>query len=174
VQLKLDKSQKNQRWIFEPASNPDQGTEPQLPLPGDYPISPGIYVLKNVKTGTVIDLDGAKGGENVRIFGFQANGGANQKWNIQPGNEPPNVTIRCFATDTYAAYSAFEQGATLRSSAQPHEYIITPADKGFYISPVQKPDYVLDLSGAGEANETEICLWAKHTGDHQKWYFGAP
>ncbi|CAE6503566.1 unnamed protein product [Rhizoctonia solani] len=173
VQLKLDKSQKNQRWIFEPASDPDRDTEPQLP-PGDYPVSPDIYILKNVKTGTVMDLDGAKEGENVRIFGFQANGGTNQKWNIQPGSKAPSMTIRCLATDTYAAYPAFEQGATLRSSAQPHEYDITSADKGFYISPVQKSDYVLDLTGAGEADETEICLWVKHTGDHQKWYFEAP
>ncbi|CAE6434797.1 unnamed protein product [Rhizoctonia solani] len=156
VQLKVDKSQKNQRWIFETV----------------YLVAPGTYVIKNVKTGTVMDLEGAKAGEGARIVGFQANGNANQKWDIQPG-DGINMTICSAATNTYAGYPTFEQGATLRSSAQPHNYSIIRADKGFYIAPVEKPDHVLDLSGASQADETDICLWIKHDGDHQKWYFEA-
>jgi hypothetical protein len=63
VQLKVDKSQKNQRWIFETI----------------YLVAPATYVIKNVKTGTVMDLEGAKEGEGVRIIGFHKNGSANQK-----------------------------------------------------------------------------------------------
>ncbi|CEL61495.1 hypothetical protein RSOLAG1IB_12466 [Rhizoctonia solani AG-1 IB] len=157
VQLKVDKSQKNQRWIFETI----------------YLVAPATYVIKNVKTGTVMDLEGAKEGEGVRIIGFHKNGSANQKWNLQPG-DGINMTICSAATNTYAGYPTFEQGATLRSSAKPHNYSIIQADKGFYIAPVEKPDHVLDLSGAGEADNTEICLWAKHGGDHQKWHFETP
>ncbi|KAH7337930.1 hypothetical protein B0J17DRAFT_660069 [Rhizoctonia solani] len=143
VQLKIDKSQKNQRWIIEPLR----------------PVLPGAYVIKNVRTGTVIDLERSTKGEGVKIFGFQPNGGINQKWNIQPGSKAPTVAIRSVATDAYAAYPALEKGENLRSSNKSQEYIISPADKGFH--------------GAGEANETEICLWIKHDGDHQKWYFEA-
>ncbi|CAE6443932.1 unnamed protein product [Rhizoctonia solani] len=157
VQLKLDKSQKNQRWIIEPLR----------------PVLPAIYVIKNVKTGTVMDLEHSTKGEGVKIFGFQPNGGANQKWKIQAGSKAPNVAICSVATDAYAAYPTLEKGENLRSSNKSQEYIISLADKGFHISPVQQPEYVLDMSGAGEANETEICLWIKHDGDHQKWYFEA-
>lgn len=156
VQLKVDKSQKNQRWIFETV----------------YLVAPGSYFIKNVKTGTVMDLEGGKEGEGVKIIGFEAKGTANQKWELGPG-DGVNVTIRNAAISAYAGYPTFNQGAVLQSSSKPQNFSITLADNGFYISPPEKPDHVVDLSGAGQANGTEICLWIKHGGDHQKWRFEA-
>ena len=43
------------------------------------PIAPGTYTLKNVKTGTVLDLSGGHGDEGADVFGYQHNGGNNQK-----------------------------------------------------------------------------------------------
>ncbi|KAF8751242.1 hypothetical protein RHS01_08663 [Rhizoctonia solani] len=113
-----------------------------------------------------------KGGEGVKIIGFEAKGTANQKWELGPG-DGVNVTIRNAAISAYAGYPTFNQGAVLQSSSKPQNFSITLADNGFYISPPEKPDHVVDLSGAGQANGTEICLWIKHGGDHQKWRFEA-
>ncbi|ELU37038.1 ricin-type beta-trefoil lectin domain-containing protein [Rhizoctonia solani AG-1 IA] len=126
----------------------------------------------NVKTGTVMDLEGGKEGEGVKIIGFEAKGTSNQKWELGPG-DGVNVTIRNAAISAYAGYPTFNQGAVLQSSSKPQNFSITLADNGFYISPPEKPDHVVDLSGAGQANGTEICLWIKHGGDHQKWRFEA-
>jgi len=159
IRLVPNKSTKNQLWVIDIAKPEER-----------YPFAPGIYIIKNVHTGTVIDLERGAPGEGINIFGFQLNNGANQKWDIQGSGNGSNMTIRSVATGMYAAYPSFEQGAILRSSAQPHEYIVTPADKGYYFAPVQKPDHVVDLTKGLETNETEICLWIKHTQDHQKWY----
>ncbi|KAG8739582.1 hypothetical protein FRC10_005410 [Ceratobasidium sp. 414] len=159
IRLVPNKSAKNQLWIIDIAKPQER-----------YPFPPGIYVIKNVKTGTVIDLQRGAPGEGISILGFQFNDGANQKWDIQGSGNGSNMTIRSVATGAYAAYPSFEQGALLKSSAQPHEYIVTAADKGYYFAPVQKPDHVVDLTKGFEADETEICLWIKHTQDHQKWY----
>ncbi|KAG8697482.1 hypothetical protein FRC08_006506 [Ceratobasidium sp. 394] len=85
----------------------------------------------NVKTGTVIDLQRGAAGQGVNIFGYEPNNGPNQKWDIQGSGNGSNMTIRSVATAIYATYPSFEQGAILKSSAQPHEYVVTAVDKGF-------------------------------------------
>ncbi|KAG8792109.1 hypothetical protein FRC12_007161 [Ceratobasidium sp. 428] len=147
------------------------GKNPENPDQVCYPFVPGIYTIRNVKTGTVIDLDSAIDGEGVNIFGFEGNGGANQRWHVMPSGNGANMTIQNVATDEYAAFPKHEQGATLLSSFKAAEWTITKADKGFYIAPVEMPTHVVDLTNGLEANKTAICLWIKHTEDHQKWFF---
>ncbi|KAG8702180.1 hypothetical protein FRC11_011632 [Ceratobasidium sp. 423] len=161
-----DKKDKQQEWIFETDSE-----NPRPPPQGTYPIKPGKYVIKNVKTGSVIDLEKCIPGDGVKIFGFGANGGLNQQWDVQPSATAPYMTLRCIATDKYARYSNLQEGETLRSSSQSQEYFIIPADKGFYIGPVGKPGYVFDLTGGNVADETPISLLRNHGRDHQKWRF---
>ncbi|CAE6434825.1 unnamed protein product [Rhizoctonia solani] len=182
VQMCPVNNTKKQHWVFETAPDPDQGSgggdngsgnESYEPRPDAYHIPTGTYVIRNVKAGTVVDLERSTGGENVRVFGYQQNGGANQKWEIRPSGVAPAVSILCVATSKYAAYPAFTSGTTLRSSSQAQEYFIIPADKGFYISSVNKPGYVYDLTGGSSANETEIRLVRNYGLDHQKWLFEA-
>ncbi|KAF8686932.1 Ricin-type beta-trefoil, partial [Rhizoctonia solani] len=155
LQLKADKSQKSQRWTFESA----------------YAVPLAVYVIKNVKTGTVMDLAGAREGAGVQIFGYSFNGGGNQKWDIKPGTGPLDITIRSVLTNAYAAYPTAQQDENLQTSLEPQEFVITAADKGYYISPVKRSDQVIDLAGADAADGTRICLWVKENSDHQKWYF---
>ncbi|CAE6503535.1 unnamed protein product [Rhizoctonia solani] len=146
VSARDNASEKQQQWIFETAK-------------------------WNVKTGSVIDLEKCIPGDNVKIFGYGANGGENQKWDIQPSGTSPHMTLRCLATNKYATFSDFNAGTSLRSSGQPQECLIIPANRGFYISPVPGPGYVYDLTNGNAADETLITPVINHGLDHQKWHF---
>ncbi|ELU37041.1 hypothetical protein AG1IA_08927 [Rhizoctonia solani AG-1 IA] len=99
-------------------------------------------------------------GDNVKIFGYGANGGANQKWEVKRSGVAPAVTLRCVATDKYAAFSALKSGTELRSSSTTQEYFILP-----------KPGYVYDLTDGSSKDETPIKLVINYGLDHQKWLF---
>ncbi|KDN37496.1 hypothetical protein RSAG8_10095, partial [Rhizoctonia solani AG-8 WAC10335] len=173
-----DSAATHQQWIFEKVQddpNPGPGPGPG-PQPGPEPnpcTKPGKYVIRNVKSGTVVDLEKMTPGDNVKIFGFQGNGGENQKWDIQPSATSPHMTLLCVATTKYATHPTPKEGESLLSSGQAQECFIIPADKGFYIGPVQKPGYVWTLRGGNSANETPILLSMNHGLDEQKWRFEA-
>jgi len=152
---------------------PQQPQQPQQPPQQPCPVSPGTYVLKNVKTGTVFDLSRGMANEGADIFGYQSNGGNNQKWQVQPTGHGQNMTIRNLETNTYAAFpnQSFQQGILVKASSQPQEFTLTAADRGIYISPAQQPGYVLDLARGSDENGTEICVWQNNQQDNQKWYF---
>ncbi|KAG9126185.1 hypothetical protein FRC07_004539 [Ceratobasidium sp. 392] len=144
----------------------ETATKPENPDQVCYPFVPGIYTIRSVKTGTIIDLDSAIDGEGANIFGFEGNGGANQHWHVMPSGNGANMTIQNVATDEYAAFPKHEQSVTLLSSFQAAEWIITKADKEFYIALAELPTHVVDLTNGLEAKKTVICLWIKHTKDH--------
>ncbi|KAG8733138.1 hypothetical protein FRC11_008491 [Ceratobasidium sp. 423] len=170
---------KLQLWTFETIRDPGQGTGPgnvdgsqrsDPPLLTCYPVTPGIYFLKNVMTGTVIHLERGTGQED-KVFGHQENGSTSQKWYIYPTDVGTNLWIYNSINTGFAGFPNFERGAILQSPTKTSGYMITPADKGFYISPVESPYDVVDLARGDGANGTLICLWNKHDGDNQKWYF---
>ncbi|CAE6433910.1 hypothetical protein RSOLAG1IB_07309 [Rhizoctonia solani AG-1 IB] len=187
VQMSPSNGSKNQHWIFETAPDPNQssgggntgggdggdtGDANYQPRPDAYHIPEGTYVIRNLKARTVVDLERSTGGENVRVFGYQENGGANQKWQIKPSGKAPAVSILCVATSKYAAFPDFKANTTLRSSSQPQEFFIIPADKGaFYIVPINKQGYVWNLTGGSSTNETEIRTVHNYGVDEQKWLF---
>ncbi|CAE6497850.1 unnamed protein product [Rhizoctonia solani] len=176
----VNRRSKLQLWVFETIRDPGQGTGPgnadgsqrsDPPLLTCYPVTPGIYVLKNVRTGTVIHLEPGTGAQEDKVFGHQANGSANQKWYIYPTDVGTNLWIYNSINTGFAGFPNFERGAILQSPTKTGGYMITPADKGFHISPVESPYNVLDLARGNGANGTVICLWYGHNGDNQKWYF---
>ncbi|KAF8606946.1 ricin B-like lectin [Ceratobasidium sp. AG-I] len=169
-----------------PAQQPQQPPQQQQPPPQQQqpppqqqqpvqtgPISPGTYTLKNVKTGTVLDLSGGHGNEGADVIGYHHNGGNNQKWQVQPTGHGQNVTIRNLESNSFAAFpgQSFAQGVLVKGSSQSQEYTIAAADKGFFISPTQQPGYVLDLVNGSDKNGTKICVWQNNQQDNQKWYF---
>jgi len=150
-----------------------QQQQPQQPQQQPGPVSPGTYVLKNVKTGTVFDLSRGQSNEGADVFGYKYNGGNNQKWQIQPTGNGQNMTIQNLETKTYAAFpnQSFQQGVLVKGSSQRQEYTFAAADKGIYISPTQQPGYVLDLVHGSDDDGTKICVWQNNQQDNQKWYF---
>ncbi|KAB5589228.1 hypothetical protein CTheo_7338 [Ceratobasidium theobromae] len=147
--------------------------QPQQPPQQQGPVAAGIYFIKNVKTGTVFDLSRGEANEGADIFGYDHNGGNNQKWQVETTGHGQNVKIRNLQAGTYASFpgQSFAQGVLVKASSQAQEYIITAADRGFYVSPAQQPGYVLDLARGSKENGTKICVWQNNQQDNQKWYF---
>jgi len=42
-------------------------------------VPPGTYYIRNVHTGTALDLSGASAQDGTRVIGYQVTGGQNQK-----------------------------------------------------------------------------------------------
>ncbi|KAG9126054.1 hypothetical protein FRC07_005088 [Ceratobasidium sp. 392] len=157
----------------QPQQPPQQPQQPQQPPQQQGPVSPGTYILKNVKTGTVLDLSRGEANEGADVFGYEHNGGNNQKWQVQPTGHGQNFTIRNLESNSYASFpgQSFAQGVLVKGSSQPQEYTFAAADKGIFISPTQQPGYVLDLVHGSDKNGTKICVWQNNQQDNQKWYF---
>lgn len=168
--------QQQQPPAQQPQQPPPQQQQPppqQQPPVQTGPVAPGTYTLKNVKTGTVLDLSRGESNEGADVFGYEHNGGNNQKWQVQPTGHGQNMTIRNLESNSYAAFpgQSFAQGVLVKGSTQPQEFTILAADKGFYVSPVQQPGYVLDLVHGSDKNGTKVCVWQNNQQDNQKWYF---
>ncbi|QRW09463.1 ricin-type beta-trefoil lectin domain protein [Ceratobasidium sp. AG-Ba] len=170
IRLVQEKNAKSPLWTLGAVEE-----EKPKPPPVCYPFPPGIYVIRNVKTGTVMDLEGAVDGEGVNIQGHEANNGANQRWHVMPSGNGSNMTIQNVATDEYAAYPNMSKKQLLsRPSGRPSiksRQLTRDSSEYISIAPVELATHVVDLTKGLEANRTPICLWVKHTEDQQKWYF---
>ncbi|CAE6492906.1 unnamed protein product [Rhizoctonia solani] len=136
-------------------------------------VSPGTYVIKNVMTGMVIDLYGGSPAEETVIDVCHYHGGSNQKWKLDPSGYGQHVILRSVSTSSYI-WVPYRLGASeilTKSSNTPQQWDINKADRGFYISPVQYPEYVLDLFHGSNVEHAKIGLWKNLHADNQKWYF---
>ncbi|CAE6451225.1 unnamed protein product [Rhizoctonia solani] len=163
----------NEKWIFEFVGPLDKTIpEPTLHQHIHYPFAPGDYKITNVGTGTVMDLETGSG-TNPKVVGNQANGSDSQKWHLRPTATGTNMAIKTLG-GKMTGLSDLRQGTIVElfnSVDTNYMLTFTPADKGFWISPIAYPFFVYDLTGANPADGTEICLWPKNDQDHQKWYF---
>ncbi|CAE6400399.1 unnamed protein product [Rhizoctonia solani] len=141
--------------------------------PRSPPVSPGIYFLKNVMSGTLVSLYGGSTEEGAEITGYDFSGGSYQKWQLQLTSHGQNVTLRNVQTSTYLWFrgQSFIPSFPVISSYQSQEYVIAAADRGFYISPAQQPGYALSLLRGSGQNGTEIAIWHNSQQDNQKWHF---
>ncbi|MCV2423813.1 RICIN domain-containing protein, partial [Paucibacter sp. DJ4R-1] len=98
---------------YQPPPQQQQPQQPQQPQEPPCPVSPGTYFLKNVKTGTVIDLSRGESNEGADVFGYDHNGGNNQKWQLQPTGNGQKMTLRNVQTNSYASFPG--QKMTLRN-----------------------------------------------------------
>ncbi|KAG8709114.1 hypothetical protein FRC11_005895 [Ceratobasidium sp. 423] len=158
---------KHQRWVFEKISDgqPQQLKQPtQQPvqqvqqLPVSFLVSPGIYFLRNVMSGTLVTLYGGSADEGAEISGYDDSGGNHQKWLLQPTGHGHNMTLRNVQTNTYLWFrsQSFVPSFPVNSSYKSQEYVITAANNGFYISPAQRPGYALSLLHGSSENGAEV------------------
>lgn len=59
----------NQQWVF---------------IPVDKIKQPGVYILRNVRGGTCLDLWGCCSTDGTRVTGYDRHGHANQQWQVIP------------------------------------------------------------------------------------------
>ncbi|CUA74394.1 hypothetical protein RSOLAG22IIIB_11188 [Rhizoctonia solani] len=180
-----------QKWIFEKLNEWQlQPSYYHQPLPQQYQytqrsfqpvyqqllpshVSPGTYFLRNVMSGTLINLDAGTLNEGAEITGHNHNGGNHQKWQLQPTGHNQNVTLRNEQANTYLWFQSqsFVPSVLVKSSYDPQEYIISAANRGFFISPAQQPNHAISLFHGSTANGTKIGVWYNEQQDNQKWYF---
>ncbi|KAH7322243.1 ricin B lectin domain-containing protein [Rhizoctonia solani] len=136
-------------------------------------VSPGTYFIKNVMTGTVIDLRANGREEGTVIESWSYVGGNNQKWKLDPSGYDQSVILRSVHANSYiwVPYQLHAQEILTKASFTAQRWTISSADRGFYISPVQYPEYVLDLFHGSSAHYAKIGLWKNLQADNQKWYF---
>ncbi|CAE6516447.1 unnamed protein product [Rhizoctonia solani] len=173
---------KHQRWAFEKISDgqpqqlkqpPQQSFQQIQQPPISFLISPGIYFLRSVMSGSLVTLYGGSADEGAEISGCSDSSGNHQKWQLQPTGHGQNMTLRNVHTNTYLWFrsQSFVPSFPVNSSYKPQEYVITAANNGFYVSPAQRPGYALSLLHGSSENRTEISLWHNDQQENQKWHF---
>ncbi|GAB1528335.1 hypothetical protein RhiTH_011529 [Rhizoctonia solani] len=162
----------DEKWIFQFVGPLDK----VLPAPTlhrniHYPFAPGHYVIRNVGTDTVMHAEYGSG--DGAVVGHQANGSKDQKWYVVPTATGTAMAIKTVGGDM-TGVTDLQQDTALgiyKSLDPDYMLIITPADKGFWISPAAYPFNVFDVAGANPADGTKIVLWPRTGEEHQKWYF---
>lgn len=145
------------------------GQQPVAPPNRGYqgPVQPGRYVIKNLQTGTVIDLAAGRSDEGAPIVGWSQGGGDNQKWDFEYGQS--GYRIRNAASGTYLGHQGDANEATLMCGhSQAVEWDVKQSDQGYQFQRVGS-NYVLDLARGSAENGAQVCLWSNNSAPNQKW-----
>ncbi|KAI0821755.1 ricin B-like lectin [Trametes gibbosa] len=130
------------------------------------------YKITNAKGGTVLDLSG--GQDHSPITGYQWNGGANQKWQLEQCGD--SCTLKNETTGLYHGYDGEHKDFTpIIASQNPARWHIRPdaKDPSTFVLLLEGTNLSLDLSDHGNATPgTPVTLWQKWEGGlNQTWRF---
>ncbi|CCO31531.1 hypothetical protein RSOLAG1IB_09426 [Rhizoctonia solani AG-1 IB] len=132
----------------------------------------GTYMLKNVSTGTVLDLWNGQSAEGTAIQGFRSHGGDNQKWRLKYTGKGNQATLQNVKSGTYVGtQSNIQNSVKVVGSKTAVPLIIVAADKGFAVEAANHRLFVLDLKESNPANETPVIYYNNNATDNQKWQF---
>ncbi|CUA69685.1 hypothetical protein RSOLAG22IIIB_08608 [Rhizoctonia solani] len=130
----------------------------------------GFYILRNVSTGTVLDLWGGSAAENTPVIGYALHGGDNQKWQLEWAGSEPIMTLRNVKSGTYLSCKDVRPGGKVTGSATPQRWSVTAASSGYALE-LANHGYVLDVTASNPENETPIIIYPNYATDNQKWTF---
>jgi hypothetical protein len=168
-----------QRWEFEQVSGghgggyvwrSDSGVQPAGQYSGVLPLA--CYHVRNVHTGTALDLSGSSPADGTRVIGYQAGGDANQRWDLESGSQ--GYRIRNKAAGSYLGFQSHEQvqdGLLLTGNKNPIEWVLKQADQGYQVHLASNENLVLDLASGDASDGAKICLWSNNGQNNQKWNF---
>ncbi|GAB1527350.1 hypothetical protein RhiTH_010525 [Rhizoctonia solani] len=137
----------------------------------EYSLPSGVYTLKNVSTGSVLDSYWGKPDEGNPVNGYQPHGGPNQQWKLEWTGSGSKFTLRNVKTNNYLSYGRAQNSDRIVTSKSPKHWFIMVADKGYAVAAAENPLYVLDLTESNPANETPCILYNNNATDNQKWRF---
>ncbi|KAF8601625.1 kinase-like protein [Ceratobasidium sp. AG-I] len=132
---------------------------------------PGGYTIKNVDTGTALDLWYGSSSEHIPVTGFRSHGEENQQWRLEWDDTGSNITLRNVKSKTYLSLKGFRVGMPVTCSATPQRWTVSTAGKGYVLEPANHHGYALDLSAGNPADETPIILQPNYAADNQQWHF---
>ncbi|KAF8668345.1 hypothetical protein RHS04_09039 [Rhizoctonia solani] len=122
----------------------------------------GVYKLKNVATGTLLDLWNGETNEGTIIQAPTANVNADInidfQWHVEWTGTANQLTLRNFKSGTYfgAGPSGIQNGSAPLGSATAVPVVLVVADKGYAIEPVADRGVVLDLQTNSSANRVPV------------------
>ncbi|QRW13228.1 ricin-type beta-trefoil lectin domain protein [Ceratobasidium sp. AG-Ba] len=116
----------------------------------------GTYTLKNVSTGTVLDLSYGNAGDDIAINGFQSYGGENQRWRLEWTGKGHGFTLRNVKSGTYVSFEKFRNGIPITGSKKRQTWKIIVADGGYAIEAEDHRHYVFDIKASNPRNETAV------------------
>jgi len=129
-------------------------------------IQPGIYRIKNVKSGTYFDASLQDKG-TVHGWGFRPEN-ENQKWIAEPSGQ--GFTLKNADTGDYVSAGGPEDGTRVECTPNQNEWWIKEAE-GNYAIHVAGMDFVCDLDMGREEDGTTINLWRWTGAPQQTWCF---
>ncbi|CAE6473799.1 unnamed protein product [Rhizoctonia solani] len=136
-----------------------------------YNLPGGVYTIKNVSTGTVLDSYYGRSDEGNPVNGFQPHGGPNQQWKLEWTGTGSKFTLRNVKTNNYLSYNNARNSDRVVTSKNPKHWYIMVADKGHAIAATENPLYVVDITESNPENETPVILYNNNATDNQKWQF---
>ncbi|CUA76976.1 hypothetical protein RSOLAG22IIIB_06423 [Rhizoctonia solani] len=131
----------------------------------------GVYRLRNVRTGTALDLWDGRSDPGTKVQGYQAHGGDNQKWILKWTGIGHEVTFQNVKSKTYiGAPGEIADNVQVVGTNKAVPFILVKAESG-YILQVASNGKVLSVRGGESANETPVIFYHSNEADDQKWYF---
>ncbi|KAK6332879.1 hypothetical protein TWF696_002899 [Orbilia brochopaga] len=125
----------------------------------------GIYVVRNQNTNTVLDEN--QGNNWVRAWG--ANGGDNQKWELNREGRGHRWWLRNRQSGRYLASEHEDAGAALRTSEEPFLWHISEDEGGYRLQIRKDLDLHIDVKDANRDDDTIVLLWERK-GNNQVWH----
>ncbi|KAG8931814.1 hypothetical protein FRC03_011340 [Tulasnella sp. 419] len=132
-------------------------------------VNPGTYYIRNVHTGTALDLAGGASTDGTKVIGYSAGSGNNQKWTLEPGSR--GYRLKNAQSGTYAGFQSHESptdGVLLTGNRNAPEWDVKQADQGYQFF-IPGTNYVLDLASGDRSDGAKICLWTNKGENNQKW-----
>jgi len=155
----------------QPRGEPSNRAPPQPQSDYRGAVSAGTYYIRNVHTGTALDLAGGSSEDGTRVIGYSAGTGNNQQWILEGGFQ--GYTIKNGQSGTYASYQNHEtpaDGILLTGNNNKVEWDVKQADQGYQIF-LAGTNLVLDLASGDASDGAKICLWTNKGENNQKWNF---
>ncbi|CAE6501140.1 unnamed protein product [Rhizoctonia solani] len=135
-------------------------------------LEPGTYKIKNVRSGTFLDLWGGSPDEGTPIQGYEEQSGDNQKWILKWTGVGNQVTLQNLQSGSYlGAAGSIENGVKAVGNYNAIPLYIIAAEKGYAIEAANDRGYALDLYGGEKANVTPVIFYTSQANNNQKWYF---
>ncbi|KAG8993471.1 hypothetical protein FRB94_010734 [Tulasnella sp. JGI-2019a] len=147
----------NQRWNF-----------------GSGRPAPGKYLICSLLADQVLDIPTGSSEDFTPITTNTVDNSEHQIWELILGDNA--YQFKNVHTGTYLGYPHNENSQmalTITGNSNPVEFTIERVGLGHWIHPVDNHSLVLDIEGYRTQDGSAACLWSKHGGANQQWYFRA-
>ncbi|CUA67352.1 hypothetical protein RSOLAG22IIIB_07383 [Rhizoctonia solani] len=137
------------------------------------PIPAGKYNIKNLASGSTLDLALANPTEGTLVQGWHANGSEGQKWILKYDTGSTNfITLQNSATMTYVSFTGVGDCVAVIGSQVSRLLQPTKIDTNTYIlAAASQPNYVLDILDGKPEDGRPVLLKTGKGVTSQKWVF---